>query len=109
MTGCLGKPQMVIPDTSKLDLPRLLSDIPKYKPWVSPSAWKDWEIFLQDTNELTSVPDVSWNMDRLMATAMASNAARSIAVATITEDLQQILDKSSAVPAKVQLKVYRCS
>lgn len=97
---------MVVPDVSKLDVPRLLSDIPKYKPWVSPSAWKDWEIFLQDTSKLTSVPDVCWNMDRLIATAMSSNAARSKAVATINEDLQQILNKSSTVPAKVHLSVY---
>ena len=109
MTGCLGKPQMVVPDISKLDVPRLLSDIPKYKAWVSPSAWKDWEVFLEDINKLTSVPDVPWNVDRLIATAIASNAARTTAVATISEDLQQILNKSSTVPAKVQLKIYSCT
>ena len=109
MTGCLGKPRMVIPDISKLDVPRLLSDIPKYNAWVSPFAWKDWEVFLQDINKLTSVPDVPWNVERLISTAIASNAVRTTAVATISEDLQQILNKSSTVPAKVQLRIYSCT
>ena len=103
MTDCIDKPQLVVPDSSKLDVPRLLSDIPKYKAWVSPSAWKDWEMFLQDVDQLTLVPDVPWNMDKLISTAITSNAARITCASRsdISEDLLQILAKTSTVPAKV--------
>ena len=45
---CTDKPEMVTPNESKLDVPRLVTDIPKYKPWLSPAAWREWEAFLDE-------------------------------------------------------------
>ena len=105
MTDCVDKPQLVVPDSSKLDVSRLLLDIPKYKAWVSPSAWKDWEAFIQDIDKLSLVPEIAWKIDKIIATAITSSAARSAKTSHVNEDLLQILAKRNTVPAKV--RIYR--
>ena len=103
MTDCVDKPQLVVPDSSKLDVSRLLLDIPKYKAWVSPSAWKDWEAFIQDIDKLSLVPEIAWKIDKIIATAITSSAARSAKTSHVNEDLLQILAKRNTVPAKVRI------
>ena len=92
---------MVTPNASKLDVPRLVTDIPKYKPWLSPAAWREWEAFLDKIEELSVTPRSSWNMHPLIAAAITSCATRGQANASLSEDLVQLLEKENSVPAKV--------
>lgn len=93
---------MVLPDLSKMDLQRLLHDIPKYKPWLSSAAWKDWEAFLANADQLSSESDNSWNIHKLVSVSIIASAARSACVEPLSETLQEILAKETTLPPKVR-------
>ena len=101
LSDCSQKPDLVHPDISKLDLTRLLADLPKYKPWLSPSAWCDWEKFMSSTDSLNSVADVPWDMQKLISSAIKSSSSRSTRQAQLSEGLSNILTKEKMVPKKV--------
>lgn len=61
-SDCAAKPDLLKPDITKMGLERLPADLPKYKPWLSPSAWLDWEEFMSTTGCLTEVMDIPWEM-----------------------------------------------
>ena len=90
---------MVTPNLLKMDLPRLLNDIPKYKPWVSAVNWQHWEEFCSKTDQLTMQSVNTWDLHHLVSTAAKSSNAG--AVVHISSDLQKLLDKETAVPQKV--------
>ena len=82
---------MVTPDTLKMDVQRLLLDIPKYRAWVNPMAWKDWEIFSNNIDKLSEAPFRSWNMQLLGSAAIKSNVERSnTELEPLNEDLTHL-------------------
>ena len=43
-----GVPSLVQPNTEKLDVSRLRTDIPKWQQWISANSWQEWEAFLSE-------------------------------------------------------------
>ena len=48
-------PDSVSPCGDKIDPARLTCDIPKYKPYLSPSSWQNWEEFLANLENIDSI------------------------------------------------------
>ena len=67
---------MVSADISKIDLPILLSDLPKYKPWLS-ASWSEWEHFSATSDHLTDIPVNKWDLQKLISTSIVCSCARS--------------------------------
>ena len=42
-----GIPQFVVPSLVKVEPEKLQDSIPKFKPWISSTAWGHWENFLE--------------------------------------------------------------
>lgn len=88
-----------------MDLPRLLSELPKYKPWLSASAWSEWEDFMAASDNLTDVPDNTWDLQKLISVSIISSHARNNVPPPISEELTRILSKEKSAPPKVCLLV----
>ena len=88
----------MLPNVSKMDLPRLLNDIPKYKPWVSDPNWKHWETFVRNSDQPKGVV---WDLHRLVSVAIQSSS-RAGAPVPISQELQRLLAKESTAPPQVK-------
>lgn len=99
----VDKPPLVPANLSKMDLPRLLNDIPKFKPWVSASNWAHWEEFVSSTDKLSQVHINSWDLHGLVSAAITSSTLPVPAV--VNGELQRLLDKESIVPPKVNTEL----
>ena len=82
-----------------MDLPRLLNDIPKYKPWVSDANWVHWEEFMKEASNLETPKYNTWELHTLVSAAIKSSRVQPSV--PISKELQTILEKESAVPPKV--------
>lgn len=86
----------------KMDLERLLRDLPKYKPWLSAVAWEAWEEFCTATEQLSASCLDQWELPKLVSDAIvATEARKGRPSATVSHETSQILDKESAAPTKV--------
>ena len=91
----MDKPRLLTPDIGKMDLHRLLSDLPKFKPWLYPSAWSELEHFISTIDDLSRVPDICWEIHKLISAAIVSTNSRCNPV--LSEDLTQMLDTCSSL------------
>ena len=69
-------PSLVLPSSAKLDLERLLRDLPKFKPWISAQSWESWEAFTAQTEKLDSITSIPWELPKLAANALTAEEAR---------------------------------
>lgn len=99
----MDKPSLVAANLNKMDLPRLLNDIPKFKPWESASNWAHWEEFVSSTDKLTHVHINSWDLHGLVSAAITSSTQPVPAV--VNEELQRLLDKENLAPPKVNTEI----
>ena len=62
---------LLCPSPDKVDLERLLRDIPKYQPWIPSSAFEQWKMFSEEAHSiLTTVNfDVLWVLPILQLSA----------------------------------------
>ena len=95
-------PAAVEPNLNKMDLDRVLQDLPKYKPWLSAVAWEAWESFCTTTDELRVSRLHSWDFPKLVSNAIVAAEARKGHVGvSIGIETAHILDKESTAPAEV--------
>lgn len=93
-------PSLSSPDVSKIDLPRFLNDLQKYRQWLSPAARADWEQFRSTSDQISSVKAIPWEMHTLVSTAIRSTC--NIATPpTLSSELVDVLEKEKAAPKKV--------
>ncbi len=89
-------PSLVEPSTGKMNLEHLSRDLPKYKPWLSPHAWEEWEEFLATTDDLVSTQpglDLNkWRLHRLVSAAIVRPVPPA---ASITNDTLTLLAKET--------------
>lgn len=99
-------PKHVEPDISKLDLQHFFQDLQKYKPWLSTAAWEAWEDFTATSADLSS-PSVylHWGLPDLVSAAITAAHARSQDASSLCTETTRILEKETAVPAKVFMRV----
>jgi len=64
----------VSPYLQTLDLDQFFRDMPKYKPWLSSTAWEQWESFQQKKEELLleNPKEQIWNIPRLISAAIVA-------------------------------------
>lgn len=105
---------LVVPSSAKIDLEHLLRDLPKYRQWLSVSAWEAWERFMSTTRELDQLSGGTphWMLPTLVSAAIISAHTR---VQPETEPLgdgvTQLVSKETAIPAKVFnfcIHVFKC-
>ena len=105
MQGCpdvIDSPPLVVPTADKLDLEHLFRDLPKYKRWVSASAWEEWEKFIETSACLLKSDAVKWELDSLVSAAVRADYARNQAQKeSLSTETLQLLVKETAIPAKV--------
>jgi len=96
-------PPLVAPCADKLDLEHLFRDLPKYKQWLSASAWENWEEFIATSAELVLNPiPIKWELSSLVSAAITAAHARSQSHSeSISLETTQLLAKETAVPKKV--------
>lgn len=93
---------LVVPNTAKLDIERLLRDLPKFKPWVNADSWKWWESFIMKIDDLDKVQDIPWELPKLCTYAMeAEKARKEVACNSISAETTRLLEKETASCAKV--------
>ncbi len=69
-------PSAVIPSDEKQDANQLRIDIPKWKQWLSPQSWEEWEEFLLsglDKLGGTSQEPSQWPLELLASTTQANS------------------------------------
>ena len=102
----IDSPPLVLPTTGKLDLEHLFRDLPKYKRWVTATAWEEWEKFIETSPSLLKSDAVKWEMDSLVSAAVRADYARNQAQKeSLSPETIQFLVKETAIPAKV-MKAY---
>lgn len=70
-------PRLVQPCLDKLDIHHLLSDLPKYKPWLSAASWNEWEVFMKNHDKLKYISMLQWKLQMLADSGKQSEHARS--------------------------------
>lgn len=83
-------PAAVEPNLDKMDLHRLLQDLPKYKPWLSALSWEAWEKFRAAMDELNVSRLCSWDLPKLVSNAITSAEARKEHVGTSSISTREI-------------------
>ena len=90
-------PPLVPPSLDKIDLQRLLSDLPKYKPWISAQSWVHWEQFIKSSSTLGEVQAIPWMFNRLKESAAEAEEIRKTQTRpTVQADTAAMLSKDTA-------------
>ena len=88
-----GKPNLVTPSLTKLDVDALRRDIPRYHHNMPKEAADVWEGWLDRLNGLTHVPDsYNWPVDVLKKCARTEPAPP---VAQISPDLMELREREA--------------
>ena len=88
---------MVAPCLDKIDLPRLLSNLSKYRPWLSATAWNDWESFISSSQSLSTICQNNWDLQKFVARAIVREPVHNC----LNEDLEVLVAKETEQPPKV--------
>jgi len=79
--------------------------MPKYKPWLSSTAWEQWESFQQKKEELLleNPKEQIWNIPRLISAAIvAAECRKRTAVGvTLSAETAALLEKQTTKPPQV--------
>ena len=63
-----GTPAISTPSLEKIDSERLQLDLPKWKPWLSATAWPEWAEFLESgLDDMGKIPEPAneWPLDSI--------------------------------------------
>ena len=95
-------PSLLCPSADKVDLERLLQEIPKYQPWVSPLAFEQWGLFADEASTLLTTvnPDVLWDLP-ILQVASNSRPATSSTDNQLSDETRALLEKQSRIPKLV--------
>ena len=93
-------PAFVVPSTDKLDLERLIRDLPKYKQWINAKSWESWEEFIDNTEKITEVKPLPWNFSQLIINAETAEKIRKQQPScTLAQETASIIDiETAAIP-----------
>lgn len=95
-----------MPCLDKLDVENFFKDLPKYKPWLTPSAREDWVEFEKNVNDLKTLNPAGerWPLPALLSASIVSCDECSQAVSsTLDFDTAVLLDKETTQPPKVSM------
>ena len=68
-------PSILPPSADKIEIDKLMDDIPKFYEWISSSSAVAWDIFLQrELKDLLSVHDGPWMMEEIFTACQTSRA-----------------------------------
>jgi len=92
-------PPLVDPSARLLDLDRVIADLQKYKPFLSPQAGQAWEDFAENSKNLGEVSgDAFWEMPALV---LAHKYSPNAAVESVSEATTTLIEKETRVPKGV--------
>lgn len=92
------------PSGAKIDPVRLNADIPKYKPYISPMSWNNWEEFLTNLENIDSVQPQVWILPQLLSASIKASAIRlekERTVPGVSLDTMNLLEKEVTAPPPV--------
>ncbi|XP_065917482.1 uncharacterized protein [Dysidea avara] len=97
-------PSLLCPSADKVDLERLLQEIPKYQPWVSPLAFEQWGLFADEASTLLTTvnPDVLWDLP-ILQVASNSRPATSSTDNQLSDETRALLEKQSRIPKLINV------
>ena len=99
-------PAFVVPSADKLDLERLVRDLPKYKQWITAESWDSWEEFITNTEKLTEIKPLPWSFSQLIVNAeLAEKNRKQQSPSVLTQETVTILDKETAAIPEVCLLI----
>lgn len=102
-------PSIVEPTTTKLDLERLVRELPKYKPWMSAASWEKWESFIDKIDELDAVKEIPWEISKLIASSSSQRVQEETNNAEpLDSETLRLIAKETSAPRKVHVCVL-CS
>ena len=79
-----------------------LRDLPKYKPWLSATAWTAWEEFKTHSSSITSISDsCQWELPGLVSAAITATSSNLSQDEPLTAEVTALLQKETIVPSKV--------
>ena len=89
-----------------MDPERLACDLPKYKPYISPTSWVHWEEFLANLEDVNKLKTQPWSTPELHSASIRASQQRNENVASsqiISPEALALLDKETAAPPPVNL------
>jgi len=98
----MNAPSLLCPSPEKVDLERLLREIPKYQPWVSTAAFNQWTAFADEARSLftTVNPDVLWPLP-ILQEAAARRPTTSNSTPELSDTTRTLLEKDFRTPNRV--------
>lgn len=97
-------PDPVVPCDAKIDSARLIADIPKFKPYISPISWNNWEEFLANLENINTVQPQGWILPQLLSASIKASAKRletEQSVPQVSLDTMNLLGKEVNAPPPV--------
>ena len=86
-----------MPSSDKLDLNRLVRDLPKYKQWINAKSWESWEEFIANIKKITEVKIIPWNLPQLKVNAEdAEKIRKQRPSCSLTQETVNIIEKETA-------------
>ena len=91
--------KQVIPNGEKNDIDSLIAVIPKYKEWISDSAWANWQEFLHNAAVYFEQvpPELSWNLMELVTVNSDSSGPMAQETADVLFDHDQECEVSYCI------------
>ena len=94
------------PCADKMDPERLACDLPKYKPYISPTSWVHREKYLANLENVNKQKTQPWSLPELHSASIRASQQRNENVASsriISPEALALLDKETAAPPPVNL------
>ena len=89
-----------------MDPERLAIDLPKYKPYLSPSSWVHWEEFLANMENINNVKSQPWALPELLSASIKASLQRKEneqSSPSISQATRTLLEKEVTAPPPVSL------
>lgn len=99
-----GEPLVLPPSADKIEVSKLMEDIPKFKQWISPSSSEIWDIFLErELKDLLSTHESTWVMQDVFNNSKSSQSSTSETPQEADPSLISMMEASLNPPCKVSM------
>ena len=107
-------PALLSPSADKMDLDKLLRDIPKYQPWIPVSAFEEWKSFAENASStFTELNEhVLWIPPILKVAAedrSETSGDKTVSAGQLSDTTMAFLQKERRVPKEVRLYLLLCN
>lgn len=92
---------LVVANCDKLDLERFYSDLPKYFPYLSPTACDYWKNFKSVNPSVLALGNITWELPTLVSAAILSSQSEAEQNHAISDETLRLLDKEVTAPKPV--------